>query len=123
MSVATRAAACASCDKRISRKSWYYRNGHYFCTKRCWVTAKAKAAEEAEKAKAESAEKEKAANEAAEKAGTEKTIAPPEPEKNATLPETSTPAHAPSALPQDAAAPPASKSASEKPAEKPANGT
>ena len=38
MSIGTRAAACASCGKRLNRKQWYYRNNQYFCTKRCWVT-------------------------------------------------------------------------------------
>jgi hypothetical protein len=35
----------------LSRKQWYYRNTQFFCTKRCWKTAQAKAAEE-QKAKA-----------------------------------------------------------------------
>ena len=50
MSIATRAAACTSCGKRLNRKQWYYRNGKYFCKKRCWV-------KEAEKIAKESAEK------------------------------------------------------------------
>ena len=54
MSIGTRAAACTSCGKRLTRKHWYYRNGKYFCKKRCWVT-------ESEKAEGERAEKEKAA--------------------------------------------------------------
>ena len=52
MSIATRAAACTSCGKRLNRKQWYYRNGQYFCKRRCWVK-----------------ESEKTATEAAEKAG------------------------------------------------------
>ena len=48
MSVGSRPATCASCGKRLNRKSWYYRNGKYFCKKRCWV-------KEAEKAMQESA--------------------------------------------------------------------
>ncbi len=42
MSIATKSAACTSCGKRLTRKSWYYRNGNYFCHKRCWETEKAK---------------------------------------------------------------------------------
>ncbi|MBI3011605.1 MAG: hypothetical protein HYY58_03845 [Candidatus Omnitrophica bacterium] len=49
MGVGNRAAACASCGKRLSRKQWYYRNGKYFCKKRCWVTEKAKAQQDAGK--------------------------------------------------------------------------
>lgn len=37
-----RATNCASCNKRLSRKKQYYRNGSYFCNKRCWKTAAAK---------------------------------------------------------------------------------
>jgi len=39
MGLANRAATCTSCGKRLSRKQWYYRNGQYYCKKRCWVTA------------------------------------------------------------------------------------
>ena len=42
--MADRPAACAHCEKRLSRKQWYYRNGNWFCKKRCWEDAKAKAA-------------------------------------------------------------------------------
>ncbi|MDD5495544.1 MAG: hypothetical protein PHP46_00410 [Candidatus Omnitrophica bacterium] len=44
---------CASCNKSIKRKRWYYRNGKYYCTKRCWQTAvkKKEAPKEAEPAK------------------------------------------------------------------------
>ena len=31
-------ANCASCNKSIKNKRWYYRNGKFFCTKRCWKT-------------------------------------------------------------------------------------
>jgi hypothetical protein len=48
MGVGNRAATCSSCGKRLSRKQWYYRNGKYFCKKRCWVTE----SEKAEKASA-----------------------------------------------------------------------
>lgn len=27
---------CAKCSKPIRKKRWYYRNGKYYCTKRCW---------------------------------------------------------------------------------------
>ena len=32
-------ANCASCNKSIKNKRWYYRNGKYYCSKRCWQTA------------------------------------------------------------------------------------
>ena len=47
MGIGDRPAACASCGKRLNRKQWYYRNGKYFCKKRCWVTENAKATEAA----------------------------------------------------------------------------
>ena len=53
MGVGNRPATCASCGKRLNRKQWYYRNGKYFCKKRCWVTESEKAATEKEKAAAE----------------------------------------------------------------------
>jgi len=31
-------ANCAGCKKSIKNKRWYYRNGKYYCTKRCWST-------------------------------------------------------------------------------------
>lgn len=47
---------CAVCNKAFKHKHWYYKNGKYFCTKRCWekfdTETKAKAAE----AKAKEAE-------------------------------------------------------------------
>lgn len=61
MSVGNRPAACASCAKRLSRKSWFYRNGKFFCKRRCWETEQAKAAEALAKAKTENAEKSAAA--------------------------------------------------------------
>lgn len=42
---------CASCNKSIKKKRWYYRNGRYYCTKECWRAA----------AKKEKAPKEEAA--------------------------------------------------------------
>jgi len=49
MSIATRAATCTACGKRLNRKRWYYRNGKYFCKKRCWMTEQEKAAKDAAK--------------------------------------------------------------------------
>ena len=46
MGIGSRPAACASCGKRLNRKQWYYRNGRYFCKRRCWVTEEAKAKDE-----------------------------------------------------------------------------
>jgi hypothetical protein len=37
-------ANCAGCKKSIKNKRWYYRNGKYYCTKRCWSTANKKPA-------------------------------------------------------------------------------
>lgn len=50
---AERATNCASCNKRLVRKKQYYRNGAYFCNKRCWNTATDKAADAEAKAQAE----------------------------------------------------------------------
>ena len=47
MGIGNRAATCASCSKRLTRKHWYYRNGQYYCKQQCWTTAQAKAAKEA----------------------------------------------------------------------------
>ena len=49
MGIGSRPATCASCGKRLSRKQWYYRNGQYFCKRRCWLTEREKAAEKAAK--------------------------------------------------------------------------
>ena len=35
-------ANCAGCNKSIRKKRWYYRNGKFYCTKRCWKTASKK---------------------------------------------------------------------------------
>ncbi|HDP16388.1 MAG TPA: hypothetical protein ENN16_00870 [Candidatus Omnitrophica bacterium] len=32
-------ANCMKCNKHLKRKSWYYRNGGYYCSKRCWRLA------------------------------------------------------------------------------------
>ena len=70
MGIGSRPATCASCGKRLNRKQWYYRNGKYFCKKRCWVT-------ESEKAASEKVTKEK---------DREKEGAKPEPAKEASAP-------------------------------------
>ena len=54
MGIGSRPATCTSCSKRLNRKQWYYRNGRYFCKRRCWVTEQDKAKKEAA-AKAEQA--------------------------------------------------------------------
>jgi len=33
-----RPSNCAGCNKSIKKKRWYYRDGKYYCTKRCWKT-------------------------------------------------------------------------------------
>lgn len=38
---AGRTTTCAQCGKRLDRKKQYYRNGRYFCNKRCWRSAAA----------------------------------------------------------------------------------
>jgi hypothetical protein len=30
---------CSQCNKTLKRKTWYFRNGKYFCNKRCWKTS------------------------------------------------------------------------------------
>ena len=40
-----RPANCAGCKKSIKNKRWYYRNGKYYCTKRCWGTTNKKPAQ------------------------------------------------------------------------------
>jgi hypothetical protein len=45
-------ANCAGCNKSIKKKRWYYRDGKYYCTKRCWVTASKKKEEKKEGAPA-----------------------------------------------------------------------
>lgn len=35
---------CASCNKSIKNKRWYYRNGKFYCTKTCWQEASKKEA-------------------------------------------------------------------------------
>jgi len=40
---------CMNCNKQLQRKSWYYRNQGYYCSKRCWKQAVAKKKEKPEK--------------------------------------------------------------------------
>lgn len=38
-------ANCMKCNKHLQRKTWYYRENGYYCSKRCWklaMTAKKK---------------------------------------------------------------------------------
>ena len=63
MGVGDRPATCTSCGKRLNRKSWYYRNGKYFCKPRCWMTEREKLEKDAAKQK-EAAVKEAATKEA-----------------------------------------------------------
>ena len=51
MGIHNRPANCSSCDKRLSLKSVYYRNGKWFCNRRCWDAEQVKQAEEAAKEK------------------------------------------------------------------------
>ena len=46
----SRPTNCAQSNKRIRRKSWYYRNGKYFANKQCFKLYAAEAAEKAQKA-------------------------------------------------------------------------
>ena len=48
--MAERPTTCSCCGKRLSKKQRYYRNGQFFCKKRCWVTAQEKAAKESQQA-------------------------------------------------------------------------
>ena len=36
---AEKPSTCAKCGKSLNKKSWYYRNGKYYCNKRCWKAA------------------------------------------------------------------------------------
>lgn len=37
---------CLSCGKPIRKLKRYYRDGKYYCSKKCWKTSKAKSKEE-----------------------------------------------------------------------------
>ena len=30
---------CMKCNKRLKRKTWYYKNNGYYCSKGCWQQA------------------------------------------------------------------------------------
>lgn len=47
---------CAVCNKSFKHKHWYYKNGKYFCTKRCWEKLKTELKTKAAEAKAKEAE-------------------------------------------------------------------
>lgn len=51
-----RPANCAVCNKAFKHKHWYYKNGKYFCTKRCWEKLNADLKAKAAEAKAKEAE-------------------------------------------------------------------
>lgn len=44
---------CAACNKSIKKKRWYYRDGKFFCTKRCWQSKVKKESSAAESTAAE----------------------------------------------------------------------
>lgn len=48
---------CAVCNKSIKKKRYYYRNGKYFCTQRCFKTTVKKASQEAKGLPAETGTK------------------------------------------------------------------
>ncbi len=75
MGVGNRAATCTACGKRLNRKQWYYRNGQYFCKKRCWVTEHAKQTQSGEGAPPAGAEA--APTAASKKPSAEASAAPP----------------------------------------------
>lgn len=33
---------CVQCNKRLSKKQWYYRNNRFYCSKTCWKAATVK---------------------------------------------------------------------------------
>ena len=48
---------CAVCNKSIKKKRYYYRNGKYFCTQRCFKTTVKKTSQEAKDSPAETGTK------------------------------------------------------------------
>ncbi len=40
-------ANCPACGKAIKKVKRYYRNGKYYCNKKCWLKSKTKVSEEA----------------------------------------------------------------------------
>lgn len=45
-----RPANCPQCNKRMSQKHWYYRNGQFYCSKRCWKKGVVEAAKKSAQA-------------------------------------------------------------------------
>ena len=43
---------CAKCNKRLKRKTRYYRNNAYYCSKGCWKSVLAKGKEKTTKKEA-----------------------------------------------------------------------
>ncbi|MEJ2744724.1 MAG: hypothetical protein P8123_03420 [bacterium] len=43
---------CEHCSKALGRVKWYYRDGGYYCTRRCWKEFKIKQEEEKKKPEA-----------------------------------------------------------------------
>jgi hypothetical protein len=50
-----RPSNCANCNKRLSKKNWYYRNGNYFCNKKCFKAYVAKIEEKKKETEAKNA--------------------------------------------------------------------
>ena len=67
MSKANRSTVCASSGKRLRRKSWYYRNGKYYFSKRYFTSEQAKGAGPDAEAAAETGKTPKAEKPKAEK--------------------------------------------------------
>ena len=59
---------CAACGKALKKKLWYFRNGAFYCTKKCY---KRKAEEERKKAEEEKKKAEEEKNKAEEEKKTE----------------------------------------------------
>ena len=38
---APKPANCMKCNRHLQRKTWYYRDNGYYCSKRCWKLAMA----------------------------------------------------------------------------------
>lgn len=47
--IVEKTANCMKCNKRLQRKTWYYRANGYYCSKRCWRLALQEAAEKKQK--------------------------------------------------------------------------
>lgn len=39
-----KASACAKCNKALKHRKWFYRNGKFYCNKRCYREATQKVA-------------------------------------------------------------------------------